>query len=88
MHGSSISLLEVCILESSYDVVIFCALKFCLKVKIIRQKKKIKFNIDGMRGFAARCHLFLLCHEIYKKSAICLVIFSIDIICEAVVYLH
>ena len=83
MHGSSISLLEVCILESSYDVVIFC-----LKVKIIRQKKKIKFNIDGMRGFAARCHLFLLCHEIYKKSAICLVIFSIDIICEAVVYLH
>lgn len=38
--GSSISLLEVCILESSYDVVIFCTLKFCLNVKIIRQKKK------------------------------------------------
>ena len=65
--GSNISLLEVCILESSYDVVIFCTLKFCLNVKIIRQKKKIKFNIGEMRGFGAKCHLFLLCHEIYKK---------------------
>ena len=58
------------------------------KGKNYKAKKQIKFNIDGMRGFAARCHLFLLCHEIYKNSAICLVIFSIDIICEAVVYLH
>ena len=38
MHGSSISLLEVCILESSCDVVIFCTLMS--KGKNYKAKKK------------------------------------------------
>ena len=79
MHGSSISLLEVCILESSCDVVIFCTLMS--KGKNYKAKKKKSNSILVRWEVGARCHLFLLCHEIYKKNAICLVIFSIDIIC-------
>ena len=50
MHGSSISLLEVCILESSCDVVIFCTLMS--KGKNYKAKKKIKFDIGEMRGWS------------------------------------
>ena len=71
MHGSSISLLEVCILESSCDVVIFCTLMSKGKnYKAKKKKNQIRYWWDErlelgviyffcvMKSTKKKCNLF------------------------------